>query len=136
MHLSDSDCGDLIFNCLTTNGPLNQADIRALTGLTAGEFRRGIDFIRDTLADQQGEVYTYDPHQRVYVLATQEAEALRYVRRRTRAIKTQVHRVNTGTIYPAMAKWGSPTWGLVQMQGDQMEQSLQFAEDTLTASLP
>lgn len=102
--------GDLVMDCLTVSVPTLK-EAMEITGLTREQWRAGVAYVRDVLAEISTNPIVYDHKTGRYSLAVTEDESLIYAGRRLQVLALQLQRLHSGTMVPQAAKSGKyATW--------------------------
>lgn len=90
-----------------SRGPVTRDQACAELNMTHAQFHRSLAYIRDVLAGADQEPVAYDPVTWEYSFAGESGEAEQYATYRQRIALKQLTRLRSGTVAPAMAKFGT-----------------------------
>lgn len=97
---------DKVFDVLATLGPMSARDLCNITGLTKDQVERSVRVAKETLAGTHEAPIIYDSRANTYQLDADLEAVVEYKRQRGTIHLTQLLNLMTGTVEPALAKFG------------------------------
>jgi hypothetical protein len=128
IRLTRAECGDRVFDALWPSAGMTLAGLVVATGMTASQVRRGLDYIKDFLAEAKAEPLIYENG--LYKFALTERQAAIYARRRLQIAQTQLRRLRSRCIAPSKEKFGKHrSFEYIEYDFDRLETDLSMAID-------
>src|SRR5438093_12907788 len=101
MNLTRAQSGTLIWDALAAASKLTKHQILLMTGLTAAQFTRGLEWIKDVFQGEQVQPITYDPRTHQYALAEHWRQVRDYANFTIKGLLTRSRRI-ASTLSAAM----------------------------------
>jgi hypothetical protein len=103
-YMTRETTGNLVFDMLSVSD-CTLEECCEEQHLTANQFRYGLTYVKDVLAEANAAPVVYDPRTHRYSLALQAGESTEYEILRLRIAAKQLQRLRSGTAAPAAAKF-------------------------------